>query len=1724
MKKRNLAVLFLLFFGYTNIFLSAKIETKQIQSTPIQSLEDAKNKTAEILFSQIMPTNSINEQIIHTIYGPTGLNVAQSFMDKIKKAYCYLEFLVKLDKVKTDAKLISYKKSFESFITQQKENKPLIPTQELVESDDWKSIAVTAQDLTDSPAWQIFLKGMVCDSFGNISETMTDIIATQNQIGTYLQNIETAYPTDEYTKLRLYLESIEIQSLLESKQRQYYLEQTHDWQKLSSSKLQEALEEFKKSEFYNYTHDSAQTASIKNSKKNNKKPIVPSPTQEQIICYFMLNYIQTTLFHALSTENVQQIILSASSGNLSPNFFCYKITDFIYLYDFLTLKDACQANRTSPQVTTLSITQPYDEPTTDLSDKTNQSNKKNQATEKGSTSQIQASQADDELIKKIFTKEFPTKSIHEKNIDEIYGATGLNIAQDLLENIKKTYCYLEFLVKLHKVKNNAQYKQYKTYFKDFMTLPADQSPIIPTQNLVESNGWDSVPVTEKEIQDSSAWQAFLKLIICDSFDSTTEFIIDIAQVNEQMSVYIANIEKGYNNSVFTDMRLYSESIQLEELLRSHQKLLYLEQCDDWKNLDDKKLQAAIETFKKTELYVSIHPDDEPSKNVNKGAEKKSVSLQAKEQVLTYFMLASLQKNVCDLITLDNVQKFLPEASSNKISPNFFAYQSSDFVYLYDYLTLSKLTEQNKVSTQTTDADNNDDTNDESHNTVVIQKSKNPFAKTNKATNKFFEKSNKATSKAFAKSNKGLVKTIVDINTGIGKMGMGLATGFIEMSAGLAYGFTAIGSKSLAEKNQQIVRKKMNAHKKELAKAFASITVIVIGSLLFPLSPVLFGAAFTSQFVGSMIVDKRVSEPIMKSLTIVFMPIMVGMAIITNGMTTGFIEMSAGCTLAGCSIAVAFGAQKINPKLEAEKVRAKLEKYRATLNIVMSVVFVIVVSVIVVAITILTGGTTAAPMVLVEEAVFNPLIVSTASGQAALTASTISTELVFTGIGSVGVATAGGGVLAPLAAPTIIEVELASTASSTTSATTVAATEVAVPSQFQFFTSQLIAGTVKNLGFMIGQALNLGFGVFSALGALNQDLMAALQAAQEKKAIQTLWRFVENNKIATMQDQSLFGEELYKKHHVATQNQALGLQYYKNFLHSSANLVQQQIAQLLSQQYLQLLTPDDNGLRASDIGSTWGLQTNFVYLYPSQGFISTTLGRPDFPYAQEVAQAPAQAQENNAVEPTGLSDKQKPQATKLWFNQRAIAVIDQPADQALNIEIKFRILYTLATAYHVGLYLGGNYHNYNSPEYLQSLQDTGTIDLNDDKLAKMLVIKRDDPTKFPSLCLYENEGKGWLLNQPLQETINTASIYHMSANLHKNKLTISFWSEDNPSMKVTKTMTVTPCNQQTFGVIFSGIALEWGLVQPNLPIIENQQARSNFNGQKEIDREKSSKTQWEKMLNPQFGSMKLQSLGRPAILQGNYLYTTQSTNLIDLQGNPITDYLVFATNTATSFADTPAINNLGLNPSEQKTDETLKTINAIVSLISGNVYNSSEQIIATQQNALQFYLQKNTTLSQNTIQSIDQSSKLYLQKKTESSDTTPVNTPATQTLSLSDLLNEKPPVTGGFEVGLSAVAPTSIVATKENISTLQKQAAHGATVQTPTSSSLTAKTKNSSTKATKKITEQQQNVPTQKITQPVSAPITQETQPQTQVTPSRDAFATQDLGDELTLAGNSGLSF
>ncbi|MBP9764903.1 hypothetical protein KBD08_01045 [Candidatus Babeliales bacterium] len=507
---------------------------------------------------------------------------------------------------------------------------------------------------------------------------------------------------------------------------------------------------------------------------------------------------------------------------------------------------------------------------------------------------------------------------------------------------------------------------------------------------------------------------------------------------------------------------------------------------------------------------------------------------------------------------------------------------------------------------------------------------------------------------------------------------------------------------------------------------------------------------------------------------------------------------------------------------------------------------------------------------------------------------------------------------------------------------------------------------------IGAVMNIAFNLTSIIGAYNQDELNALQQTQQGSVLQNLWNTNTQSKLATAAHDLAYLQELELKQQAAIGNYSLGLSLFQNYNDAAVNQYQQKIVGVLAQIYLMQLVPNSSTqLIPGNTGSLWGLTSGYLNLYPSQSFYTTTTGRPDFPYAQEIAQDPQLFTTNND------------QVSKQWFNQRCIAIDSltptmvpkKPLDP-LEVNINLQFLYTLESEFHVGIYLGGNYHNYFAPEYIASLLKTtpaniaanfnalqnainnkqsttpylnpDVVDLNELYLSKMLVLYRTNPQGPLMFGVYENMNEQpWLLQEELPQSaqLNEQHTYVLKAKLDRDKLTIMIHIDENTVPIFQKTVSVIPLqSQRMYGIISSGAAIQWNQTSPQITPKTNINVRPKTNQVSEIERGKKDRLILHNALNPSFGSIPLTPFSKQSILFSQYIYASVHTDLKKFNPQNPADFLIFASN------NNGTITNIGKAPNDQYDAAS----NVLISLVTGYVFNQQKQIIKIIPQALELY--------------------------------------------------------------------------------------------------------------------------------------------------------------------------
>jgi len=495
----------------------------------------------------------------------------------------------------------------------------------------------------------------------------------------------------------------------------------------------------------------------------------------------------------------------------------------------------------------------------------------------------------------------------------------------------------------------------------------------------------------------------------------------------------------------------------------------------------------------------------------------------------------------------------------------------------------------------------------------------------------------------------------------------------------------------------------------------------------------------------------------------------------------------------------------------------------------------------------------------------------------------------------------------------------------------------------------------------GTIMNIMFNFTPIISSYNQDQKNILQQKQQAEQVQDLWKANNETKISTIYNDLEYLTEFYEKEKTSIGNQVLGMSLFQNYNYSSIASLEQSILASLAMIYtIELYPQTTNNLVSGNTGTLWSLICPYLNLYPSQGFYTTTIGRTDFPFAQEIAQAP---------ELLTTTSKTK---VKEWFNQRCTAIdqknenntLKKPTDP-LEVSINFKFLYTLDSEFYVGIYMGKNFYDYFNASYIASLLGTTTtklaaaygafrnnptsypfnlnyINLNETYMAKIVVLYRKSATENLKLGVYEHNltNQEWLFTQELPATmqLNHEHEYHLSANLNGNTLQITLTADNQTQTKISQIVQVTPLdNQRQYGIISSSAAIEWNQLAPKISIQTAAARKSNKILTPEIERNKQNKLLIQDAINQEFGGKKLTIISKQnALIFSQYIYASVQTDIAKITPKNPSDLLVFATNT------NGTISNLGKAPNSF----TDSTTNVLVSLVTGHVFDNKWNCIQT----------------------------------------------------------------------------------------------------------------------------------------------------------------------------------
>lgn len=1127
---------------------------------------------------------------------------------------------------------------------------------------------------------------------------------------------------------------------------------------------------------------------------------------------------------------------------------------------------------------------------------------------------------------------YPTESIHEKNIDLLFGQKNLNIDTELLRYVKNFYFYLEYITKLEMAAHIAGYARQKNIdvtstletiawkglvtkaisiagswqelINKSMLAPQDwldvKGSIVSSSwlDLIKTSFWQSIPVTPIDIIKTSFWQDYNKYIVCSSFKQDALMLKAITDVEKTIFRFIPNIEVAYYNEDFTQLRNSSEFSRLHLLLSDDVRRRAIEQCYDWKIFIDPKNQkidmaktysAALEFQSSSDFYnIIMISQNTPLGTLAEQILTKKLPIDGgiikkpllQEKLLCLSMLKNLQAQLYYLFDKKHLQKTIEILTNNntQIIPSIFLYQPEDSVYLADLADLlEKFTEQaGPIAAQTgtkklmLSAKDNEQ--------VVIQ----DFG-------------------SWLSDSWGDVKkTSKDAWQGIQDAGK---TALDEIKAIGLGGAAAIVSSVDPKTGQELIDKSKELQEKvsqDIANTIADAQTVINDTATLAKDATKGAAAIVGKAFAKITGDKKLGgdiEGALESLTDVVVSFYAGISHVTVASVGGLVRLG--------SDAVSMASTIITDSIIAIK----------------------------------TGDWQALGADALSS--LNNLAYNLVSGLLS-----VASFVVQTFVDQLKALIKFAGYLVSMITDITLDISkgILNTLGSVFDIFGWQAGEDAMQDANQWMESHrrliettvttglLLAAVVATDGAALPLiAMTIGPQLFQEYGSYQNDERSAQKLAEEKKFINDYQIFVTNNKNIAQETKNAWASELNKKYTAQAVNMQRNLGFYQNFTHEYLINTQEQMSYYMGQYLIPLITPGDSGLMPADVGSIYGFKTNVLNLNPSQGFPLYCQARNAF--SQEIAVYPALALtgENN-----NLINSKVPR--KFWFNQKETLILDKKTDE---VEIAWQALYTL-NQFYIGLYFGGESID------LSSIKKTGSAPLNSAHLAKMLVYTKKDRDSVARLQLYEHEGKGWFDIDIKGPSFVVGSWYHMSMRLEGNNLIIWVWKEGE-QRPAGQQFIVKQTEQKTIGIISAGASIEYKIINPLPEIQAVDTVRKPLPLISEKDREFIAQKNLKNLTNPVIGNFSLKASSLPQILRGHYIYGTELTKMRDTKNNLIDDYIVLAHSSIDRISNQYRIVDIGISPQESPT--------AFVSLVTSKAYDLSANYLTVCQNIFEIYEKK-----------------------------------------------------------------------------------------------------------------------------------------------------------------------
>lgn len=555
------------------------------------------------------------------------------------------------------------------------------------------------------------------------------------------------------------------------------------------------------------------------------------------------------------------------------------------------------------------------------------------------------------------------------------------------------------------------------------------------------------------------------------------------------------------------------------------------------------------------------------------------------------------------------------------------------------------------------------------------------------------------------------------------------------------------------------------------------------------------------------------------------------------------------------------------------------------------------------------------------------------------------------------------------------------------------------------------------------ALTAPMMVMSIIGDAQQDAMAIHKKAHEKQFTQDYKEYVISSASVVEGFNTLTIIEQLVQLQAESINHERALLYSQNYLNDlfSSSLSQSAYA-YGSGIFKNLAINQTTGVVQADLGSLYGITTGRFNITPTgNGFPIYNDARQTF--TQEAVQEPLVLQKPSSI----LSQTQAIET--FWFRQKDLSVVAN--NMPLQADVLWKSLYENDESFYIGVYLTERYFDpiainnaYNNFIGLMNPKSGNTSSADFDaawlKLdavnryltdydhhAKMFVCSPNvigNPTTGTTaqLGVYVHEApevpnsvNGWLQNNFSAINFKRGVWYRMQAVVNGSTLTTVFWEVGtDQDAKNASPADTPPANAQvqkfnnipvaqvppivagldtqnsyagSMGVIASGASIEYVVLSPQPSITISQQrtqSNSTVNQQSVTAQNQNWYQNLAGQMNPTFGNFSFTPVSDSAILQGQYIYTTQGTF-----NSSETDYVVFVSSL------TPTGNQVGVTP----------TINpapvGIMSLATGEIYNSSGQMVGQVANPVFLYQQANGQIPQSVVNQLPAVRKEYWQSMT-----------------------------------------------------------------------------------------------------------------------------------------------